>query len=456
MFNSNDTISYTVVPCICDGVITNKLDDTESYEVAIHKSPLGSIGQTYCSLSYPPGLEDNFKIGEFVKVLVQFHFGGPKNEFIGIAPNHEKVIIGIYSERSIAPIKIENPVSEPDDNTFRFVNKNSGAGVIATDNGQVVLVSGNVINTTMKPFGFGVKENLHYTYAQNIHRVISHNSKASYAREQFGLYAGNDINEKSTMVSPEDYLINYRRYVTCNKNPDDWISTCEGTYAPFVGANMDTPVIEKGKEVLLSKVINQKKSRITIEMGEPGDSFVNIRVDDVIKDEGFSIVPPGATTAILGNRMKVGISDKGAIDIRASGAGLNQSNKNGLHVSLDTSGNLTIHSIGIITISHGDNEKSNNSIVLDPIKGIDIKAKNGLKINDQPVVLKPFVDFFINNKTQLCQVTSIGGPAPIHPAILPILEADAKKIADNKGYTSIGVNGQKGTINDNSSIFETV
>lgn len=456
MQNPMDAITYTIVPCVCNGKIVSKIDDTESYEVQFHKSPIGPIGATLCTLAFVPGNGDNFKPGEFIKAIIPMQFGGPKNEYIGIAPNGEKTIIGAYTERSIANVKIDNPMTESSDDSYRFVNKRSGAGVVATDNGQTVIATGGVINNTLKPFGFGTTENLHSTFAQNMHRILSHNSNKSYAREQFGLYAGNDIDEKASMVSPEDFLINYRRFVTRDKTPEKWVSTCEGAYSPYVGPNVEHPEVVVGKEVLLSKAINNDRSRITIEMGAPGDSFLNIRVDDVLTNEKFCVPAPGATTAIVGNRMRLNVSDKGEIDLRAAGGGLSKGNKSGLHVSVDSSGNLTIHAAGTIKISHGDNASSNNSVTLDPENGIDIKAKNGLKVNGQPVLLKSFMDFFLKNKTQLCQVTSIGGPAPIHPAILPILETDAKKLADSNGYTSIGAQGQKGNIGDNDDDFETV
>ena len=56
---------------------------------------------------------------------------------------------------------------------------------------------------------------------------------------------------------------------------------------------------------------------------------------------------------------------------------------------------------------------------MNPNKGVDITAKNGFRVNGTPVVNKNFLDWMAKFQTQLCLVTSVGGPAPIHPAALP-------------------------------------
>lgn len=454
---STDVISNTIVPCICSGVITSKLTDTETYEVDIYESPLGELnGPIYCSLIYTPGQDGNYKQGDRVKVTVNFIFGGAENRFTDVEKSMNNYIIGGFSERSLANIKIENPISAEVPDSIRFVNKKSGAGIVASDNGQVTLATSGVVNSILKPFGHGVHEHINHSFAQNYHRIISHNPPFYFAREHFGMYSGSDINDKASRISEEDHLITYRRFVTQTRSPDNWVSSCEGTFSPWVGANIDHGEVNKGKDVLFSKVINFGDSRTTIEVGEPGESFVNVRVDDVTIGEKNVPISPGASPAVMGNRFKMQISDKGELDLRIAGSGTPTKNFNAFHMSVDSNGNLTIHSKGKISLSHGDDDEDNNSIVMDPAKGIDITALNGMRVNGQEVLLKAWMDFFNKYQTQWCQVTAIGAPAPIHPAIIPDFTAGIQKFGKDGGFTSTGKDAPaKGVIQDLDN-FESV
>jgi xylose isomerase len=55
---------------------------------------------------------------------------------------------------------------------------------------------------------------------------------------------------------------------------------------------------------------------------------------------------------------------------------------------------------------------------MDPSKGIDINTCNGFRVNGKTLATEDFIKWFDDNKAALCQVTSIGGPAPIHPTAL--------------------------------------
>jgi len=452
-----DVVSYTPVPCICSGVITSKLTDTETYEVSIYESPLGELnGPVYCALIYSPGHDGDYKQGDRVKVQIFFTFGGAENKFLDVATGMNNYIIGRFNERSLANIKVENPISAEVIDAIRFINEKSGSGIVANDNGQVTLATSGVINSILKPFGHGVYENLSRTYAQNHQRVISHNPPFYFAREYFGMYSGADVNDKASRISENDHLISYRRFVTQTRSPDNWVSSCEGAYSPWVGANIDSEEVDKGKDVLFSKAINFEDSRATIEIGEPGDSFINVRVDDVKVSEKNVPASPGATPAILGNRFKMLINDKGELDLRVAGKGVPSSNLNAFHMSIDSDGNLTIHSKGKITFSHSEDDEENNSIVMDPKNGIDITALNGLRVNGQEVVLKAFVEFLKQYQAQWCQVTAIGGPAPIHPAIAPEFNSNVTKFGEKGGFTSVGKSTPaKGIIKDTDD-FESI
>jgi len=456
MNHAMDTIGYTPVPCMCSGIITSKLEEEESYEIKIYESPMGELnGPIYGTLMYSPGTDGNYKQGDQVKVMVTFTFGGAENKFIDVSTTSNNYIVGAFNERTMATRRVDHPIAEDSPDVIRFLNLRSYAGVVATDNGQCLMTSGGAIHSLLKPFGFGMYENLNYQAAQNFQRIVSHNPPAYFAREHFGMYAGEDVIDKSVRLRDEDFPVIYRRFVTQTRSPDNWVSTCEGAYAPWVGANINETTVDKNKDVLFTKIVNFKDSRTTVEIGKPGDEFINIRVDDVKLNESAVPVSPGATPALVGNRFKLTVSDKGNLELRAASQGTPSSNINSFHLKIDESG-VTLNSKGRIVLSHGDNDESNNSIVLDPEKGIDITALNGLRINGQEAVLKSFVDFLNKYQAQWCQVTAIGAPAPIHPAILPEFNAGVQKFGANDGFTSKGKSVPASGIIKDTDKFETV
>jgi hypothetical protein len=197
--------------------------------------------------------------------------------------------------------------------------------------------------------------------------------------------------------------------------------------------------------------VNNGDLRITAEQGEPGQSFFSMRIDKVLNTEKQVSSIPGAAPATMGNVFKLGVSDSGAIDIRALGEGRAGSNTNGFHLSI-ADGRMSMHFAGPIEISHGDNDVSNNSVVLDPDNGIDITAKNGLRFNGSELATRALVDWLNKYQTNLCQVTQIGGPAPIHPAALPDFMSGVQSLSENGGFTTSnsGPAAQK-TITDNDN-----
>lgn len=457
-----DAVSHTITNLVCSARITSKLEDTETYEIVIHDSPLDGLdGPTYAELLFSPGMDGNYKPGDFVKVLVPFIFGGPKNEVLDVSGSFSKYILGAYNNRTMATELPENPISANDPTVVRFLHPTSQAGIVANKYGDLMLATSETVHTLLKPGGFGVEENLNYSMAQNFRRILSHNSPY-FSCEHFGIYSGSDLDDKSSRLNLIDHKVIYRRFVQQTRKLDNWVSTCEGTYAPFVGINNESNHVEEGKHVLFSKAVNFKssktqESRATVEMGAPGDSFINIRVDDVVEGEGHVEEAPGATTGLMGNRFKLQISDKGDIDLRAAGNGTPNTNTNAFHLSVDSKGNLTIHSKGKITFSHGDNDEENNSIVMDPDKGIDIQATNGFRVNNQEVVLQSWANFFKKFQAQWVQVTAIGAPAIIHPAIATEFNALMERFGKDGGFTSTG-KGPKalGIIEDDDSDFVTV
>jgi len=428
-----ESTNLSLVPCVCSGKVTSKIENNETYEVQIYKSPIGELnGPIYATLISQPGAEKNLKPGTYVKVLVMFTFGGPIGEakFLDVHSNSANHILGSFVERSVTNIDIDHPFSEMDDDRVRWAHPGSRAGMIATKTGKVSLVGSGSIYSLLSPGGFGINENCHRTFAQNHQRHIAYNPKKYLSKEIFGMFSGKDSDDKALLVSPKDHFINLRRFITQTKDIDNWISTCEGAYAPYVGANNDWDEVSASKEVLFSKVINHSNlpfdTRLTVEAGDPGDGFLNIRIDDVQFPEKYIPVDPGATPAILGNRFKLRIGDKGELDIRAAGQGIAGANLNGLHISVDTSGMLKIHAAAGIEISHGDIDGATNSITMDPAKGIDIKTALGFRVNGKGLVNEQFFDWFNTWATTWTPVVSPPGPAPMNPAA--IVELTAKRI----------------------------
>jgi hypothetical protein len=415
-----EEVTYTPVPCMCSGIVTSKIEDRETFEVSIYSSPIGEFsGPVFAKEIFQSGQDGNMKQGDYVKVMITFSFGGVENKFVDVFPNAQNFIIGRFNEQTVSKVDVEPSLSANDSERVRFLNQKSGAGIISTDIGKVIISTGGSVYSVGDPFGYGLSENVWKTMAQNHHRIISHNGPFYTAREHFGMFSGSDDVDRLLRLTPEDYLITYRRFVTQTQAPDNWVSTCEGTFDPFMGPNNNSQVVEVGRETLLSKIINHGDSRATIEVGEPGEDFINVRIDDVNISE--KAMPSGnkATPGILGNRFKLRISDKGALDIRAGGQGIPGANINKFHMKITEDGELIVHASKGIEFSHGDSDGGINSIKMDPNKGVDITAKNGFRVNGKPVVFKDFLDWMVENQTNLCLTGPPGGPSPINPIALP-------------------------------------
>ena len=433
-----DGITYTPVPTICKGYITSQIKDTETYEVSIYSSPLGRFSAPiYASVMYQPGLNNNFKQGDYVYVQVMFNWGS-NGKYQGAHPGTANYILGIFNERSVANIKVENPLTLTDNDRVVLKNKTSQAGISASDSGEVNIASG-AIHILLKAFGHGVYENSNQVMAQNHHRIIA-NAPPYLSREHFGMFAGNTDNDKIAKTSDDDYYLNYRRFITKTLSPDNWVSTCEGAFNPWVGANNNADFVSPSKEVLLSKIINHGTSRVTIEMGEPGDSFVNLRVDDIPVCE--KSITNNATPAVVGNKFNLKVSDKGAVELTAAGQG--PAPLANFKLMISAAGELTIQASKKITITHGDSDTAANSIVMDPAAGIDITAKMGFRVNGTPVVNKKYLDWMAKYQSSFCQTVAIGSPAPISPIALPEFTSGSNAPASSGGFTTSDV-GQVAT-----------
>jgi len=447
----DNLITYIPIPCMCSGIITSDITSEYTYEVSIYHSPIGKFqGPIYAKATYDPGSDGNLKRGNKVQLIMSFYFGGAENKFVDFNHSVTPYILGIFNERTITDVTIDSPNSANDPSKKRWVNDKSGAGIVADDSGKTLLTSGGALHHILSPYGYGSNQHLSSIHAQNHRRTVSHNPPY-ITKEHFGMFSGSDDDDRLERVSPDDYPINFRRFVSQTRSPNNWTSLNEGAWQPFLGPNNSvTDYGEVNKEVLYTRIVNHGDNRATYESGEPGETFINFRVDRIVKSEMRMPLGSGVGPVILGNKFKCNVTEDGTLDIRAVGAGTPGLNKNKFHISVDSSGNLKAHASGKISLSHGDNDEGINSIVMDPSGGIDITAKNGLRVNGKALVNEDFITWMKTYKTQLCLTGPPGGPAPIHPAALPGFLKGSNATNDLGGFTTKNTGpAATGVITDN-------
>jgi hypothetical protein len=402
------------------------------------------MGALSCSLIYSPGSKVNYNVGDHVSVLVMMSFGGVEMKFQNVMLNAKHYILGML-DRAVTFSSTPNKFFFKRSKDLGYFNRQNDTGVIAGDDGSITFITRGAVKSLLKPFGYGIYENMKQDTFQNYHRVISHNPPY-LAREYFGLYKGKNQDDKVSKTQPSDSLLCYKRFVTQSMDPSSWVSTCEGTWNPWVGANNNAEEIKKGKNILWTKIINSGtgavSKRITIEAGEEGSQFYNFRIDKIVQGEKSIPVIGGATPAVSGNTFKLNISEDGEIELRAASAGIPLNNFSGFKFKLDKQGNLIINSKGSIVLSHGDTDKSISSIELDGKGGININALGGLKVNGKPLVSQEFLTAFINNIMTMFTVPSFG-PAIPNPAFVALLQTfgvvPATRDASTNGYTTAGL-----------------
>lgn len=442
-------IPYTPIPYVCHGVITNYISDKEIYEVFIHKSPGNSLMDVVpASAIFQPGLQENYAIGDQVKVLMTWGFGGVDNKFLSPCSSNTNQILGLHNEKSIVNAKPEHPLVGHSSGILTFLNKNNSAGFSAEDDGSVRQVSG-VAHTLLKGFGYGIYKDMYQVTAQNHFRIIADNPPYYTSKEHFGMFLGSNLNDLLSRVKTSEFPIIFRRFVAQTASDDNWVSTCEGTFAPYLGPNNNFGYIQKSRDTLFTKIINNDTSRVTLEMGDL-DRFIHLRIDNVLESEKVQTSGNyGATSALFGNIFSLRIDNNGIVDLRTCGAGksLKDKNTHKFHLTIDADGNLTINSTGKITFSQNDSNSEINSIVMDPANGVNIKAANGFKVNGLNLLTEKFMKWLVDNQAQFCLTTAIGAPAPINPTIIPAL---------NSGVISNGTDIAKGFATKNTGVANPV
>lgn len=434
-------VSFVPIPCVCNGVITGQPESTPTFNVAIDRSPLGSFsGVIRATPIYQAGVGPTYKKGDKVKVLTVFHFDVNNNKFDSDARQYQGHILGLYDPEAVIDSDIQNPLSQKNDDRVVIRNENSQAGIAITDNYELIETPGGAVSQTMKAFGAGIYKNSHYIKAQNYHRIISHNDPDYQAREHFGMYAGLSPEEEAIRVSETDFPIVYRRFVSQTRDPSKWVSMCEGAYAPWMGANNNNEVVAVGKEVLFTKIVNNDKSRITVEMGEPGADFISMRVDDVMAGETVAPTDAGAVPGLVGNKFKISISDAGAVEICAAGQGIPAANLAGFKLTISEDGELKIMAAKKITITHGDADEELNSISLDPTNGVEIKAKAGFKVNGKKLLNENFLQWLNLNQANLTtSVLPPGSPCPMFPAALATFNVQSNLPDEANGFLTSSI-----------------
>jgi hypothetical protein len=414
----DNSVFYVPIPLVCSGQIVEYKQTGNYYYVKISDT-YTTMGAVACQLIHQPGAKFNYKIGDRVKVLLWVSYGGVEMKVQNVMHNAKHYIIGLYDKAKMFPLEYGQPWCQ-NEKDYSYLNRTDDAGLIATDEGMVILNTRGAIKTILRPFGYGIYENMKQDIYQNYHRIISHNDPYQ-SKEYFGLYKGKDQNEKVGKTDPKSSYLCYKRFITQTMDPSSWVSTCEGTWNPWVGANNNVEEIIKSNNILYTKIIHSGSTstakRLTIEAGQEGSTFYNFRIDKMITGEKTVPVGGGASPAVLGSTFKCSISDQGEVDVRAASQGISLANFSGVQLKIDTKGNLIINAKGSITISHGDMDKSTCSIEFDGKGGININALGGFKVNGKPVVSSTFTDFWIQNAVTMYTCAAPGSPAVINPAV---------------------------------------
>lgn len=439
----NNPIFYVPVPVICGGQIVQYKAQGNYYYVKINDTyPMN--GAIACSLIYPPGAKANYVIGDRVKVLVMMMFGGVEMKIQGVMHSAKHYILGLNDKGLIFPLE-EAPSYLRNEKDHSFLNRDNDAGLIATDDGCAIITTRGAIKTIHRPFGNGVYENMKQDMYQNYHRIISHNEPYQ-SREYFGLFKGLDAEDKKSRTDPKRSFLCYKRFITQTMDPSSWVSTCEGSWNPWVGANNDVEEIIKGSNILYTKIVHSGATttakRLTIEAGEEGPTFYNFRIDKMLTGEKSIPLGAGASPAVSGNTFKCSISDSGEVDVRAASKGISLANFSGVQIKIDADGNLIINAKGSITISHGDADKSTCGIEFDGKGGINVKALGGFKVNGQPVASATFIDFWLQYAASMYTCATPGSPAVINPAAIPYITQNSiplTKDASVGGFTTAGL-----------------
>lgn len=424
------------VPFMAEGFIVAIDDGRRRFDVQITRSEAGNFnGPIPAQAIASPGTMENYRIGDRVVVHMYAAYNLRTEKIDSPILSMPVYVLGTFNMPALVTV-VPETADTAGTNGLRYFGRKTRAGLLCHDDGTTEVVTEGLPKSMWCGSGDGVLDQCMIDQAQNFHRQII-GMDANVAKEHFGLYEGVDDNERSTQLAGKRPVV-YRRFVPKNDGMDGFVSTCEGARAPFIGANNDDISVDGTSDVVYYKAMQSGLCRVTSEAGESGQGFFKLRVDKVVTGEKQMPMTDKASPAFLGNLFSAMIGDDGSVEIRAAGKGLNAGNSHGFMAKIDKDGNATVYSAGKILLSHSESDVETNSICLDPDEGIVLKSDKKLTFNGEELVTKRLVDFIDANQAALCQVTSIGGPAPLHPKALAEFMAKKDLPASQGGYTTKG------------------
>lgn len=410
------------------------------YEVQVYESPIGEfMGPIFCKSIYSSSSDDNYQNNSKVKLLLSFVYDGSLNKITGVAPGIDGMILGNITEEDYLGLRtLQHPMSSRDYNT-RFINRRTMTGLTIDNSGNVNISTTSNMSTSYNVKGYGVNKDSKKDLAQNYHRVVNNAGPFNLSREHFGLYNGDgqfeeQVNSSLAMLNP----VVYRRYVTDSIDLTNWVSTCEGAYAPFLGPNNTDMGFNFIKSPLFYKAINNNNTRFTTEIGDvKSPDFLSLRLDNVIKNERYLPISPNTTTAVMGNLFKFSVKNiTGDMELLAGNAGIPSSNLAGVKIST-AQGYLNIQASKGTIITTGDGEDSLNSIKVPTIGAIEINNATGVNVNGNPLMHKSFLDWFMQWFPTM--FVSPMGPCTPNPAAQVALTVQSKLPSLSGGFTTQGV-----------------
>ena len=431
---------FTQVPYLCSGIVMERDELFPGmYPVEIYKSPMGKFGgPVYCTALYSTVLEDQYRVGTTVKVLIYFMYGGFSGGFSGRVPHTPSYIMGAFQDNYINKIP-DNPLLEMEEKSIRFYNNRSLSGLSVDDYGNIIIATNSNVYSFMNPGGFSLEKDSNNSFAQNFRQTITNTpTKNGVPVIHFGMDSGSDDMDEVSRVTPSMEYVSYRRFTPQSAMPDKWVSLCEGSFSPFLGPNNNNMSLKPEKEILYNRIIHSGTKRITISGGEAGDSFFSIRVDNVISNEKYLPASPGAITGILGNLFKFSVSDSGEFELTGGGKSIPGLNLNSFKLS-GSNGVLKLQASDEVVITNGDADEGLNYIKV-PTKGsIEIESPSGLKVNGQEVVTKSFIDWFMQNFAAMFISAAPGAVTVPQPAALASFIVKSKLPAKAGGFTTSGI-----------------
>ena len=432
----NEQVRNIRIPVVYQGVLVPRTQDeidARLYAVTV-ETDIGTHPRLRCKLCFTPGADTNFTDGTAVLVLVEMYYGFHNERYNDICYDGRHTIIGTHHPFSVKPVvEVKNINADLEGGLHSYLHPQNHAGTIIEDGGAVNIVTNGLVTKRMAPGGFGVQQHSDYTYAQNHHRVIMNQIDGyHWAREHFGLYMGKDVTEQSVNVLDMTGMslpMIYRRFVPQSMSADYWVSTCEGTFCPWVGQNNELePVAAGDSGILFSKVIHSLVNRITITAGKMGPNFFQLRVDTISPGTEKVVGPgPECLPVVALPKASINISHMGEftaeLGITPAGAAA--------IIKVAADGTVTVNAMSKVVVT-------GNNIELDAVAGVkinspaitlggDVTVSGKLDVagpatsNKKNLATADVIDFLNQNLPSMYLSAAPGSPCVLSPAVIPLL-----------------------------------